>query len=46
MIIESIVSTISEKGNVNFAPFGVTKNKKEIIKNDKGNSKKVTIPIK
>lgn len=31
MIIESIVSTISEKGNVNFAPFGVTKNKKEII---------------
>ena len=31
MIIESIVSTISEKRNVNFAPFGVVKEKKEII---------------
>ena len=31
MIIESIVSTISEKREVNFAPFGVIKEKKKII---------------
>ena len=31
MIIESIVSTISEKRNVNFAPFGIIKEKKKII---------------
>ncbi|MEC8265197.1 MAG: DUF447 domain-containing protein [Pseudomonadota bacterium] len=31
MIIESIVSTISEKKKVNFAPFGIVREKKEII---------------
>ena len=31
MIIESIVSTINEKRNVNFAPFGVIREKKKII---------------
>ena len=31
MIIESIVSTVSKKGRINFAPFGVTKKKKEIL---------------
>ena len=30
MIIESIVSTISEKRNVNFAPFGIIKEKKRL----------------
>ena len=31
MIIESIVSTVSKKGRINFAPFGVTKKKKILI---------------
>ena len=31
MIIESIVSTVSKRRSVNFAPFGIRKEKKEII---------------
>ena len=31
MIIESIVSTVSKRRSVNFAPFGIMKEKKEII---------------
>ena len=31
MIIESIVSTVGRRRSVNFAPFGIRKEKKEII---------------
>ena len=30
MIIETIISTINDKGEVNFAPFGIKKNEKFI----------------
>ena len=31
MILETIISTIDKSGNVNFAPFGIKKNKNFIL---------------
>ena len=31
MIIETIISTVNSKGQVNFAPFGIKKKSKDII---------------